>query len=214
MSGGRFLVSLREVKATERILTCRSLLKAGVNYWEENDKNHCNNSEAISEFMEKLEEHEGELFEVALCDDSIEVAQCIAGYAAKKLMKKFCVDCCDYLVQNGGNKEENYLKLLSRGGLIMPSKNLASMVACLFAQVEYVDSAMDCNTVRKFAQIALEKYAPEEEISCEVHRKRNRSAIISTVINHFYNNMQKLAADSVRKEAIVYFKKRQRKKVE
>ena len=88
------------------------------------------------------------------------------------------------------------------------------MVACLFAQVEYVDSAMDCNNVRKFAQIALEKYAPEEEIFCEVHRKRNRSTIISTVINCFYNNMQKLAADSVRKEAIVDFKKRQRKKVE
>ena len=99
-------------------LTCRSLLKAGVNYWEEKDKKHCNNSEAISEFMEKLEEHEGELFEVTLCDDSIEFSQCIAGYGAKKLMKNFCEDCCDDLVENGGNKQENYLQLLSRGGLI------------------------------------------------------------------------------------------------
>ena len=54
MSGGRFLVSLREVKTSERILTCRSLLKAGVDYWEEKDENHCSNSEAISVFMEKL----------------------------------------------------------------------------------------------------------------------------------------------------------------
>ena len=36
MSGGRFLVSLREVLSTERILSCRSLLKQ--NFWEENLK--------------------------------------------------------------------------------------------------------------------------------------------------------------------------------
>ena len=32
MSGGRFLVSLREVLSTERILTCRSLLKQNINF--------------------------------------------------------------------------------------------------------------------------------------------------------------------------------------
>ena len=36
MSGGRFLVSLREVLTSEEILTCRSLLKEDVNIWLEN----------------------------------------------------------------------------------------------------------------------------------------------------------------------------------
>ena len=31
-SGGRFLVSLREVLSTETILTCRSLLKQNINF--------------------------------------------------------------------------------------------------------------------------------------------------------------------------------------
>ena len=35
MSGGRFLVHLREVLSTERILTCWSLLKQNINFWEE-----------------------------------------------------------------------------------------------------------------------------------------------------------------------------------
>ena len=35
MSGGRFLVSLREVLNSERILQCRSLLKENVNIWED-----------------------------------------------------------------------------------------------------------------------------------------------------------------------------------
>ena len=38
MSGGRFLVSLREVLNTERILTCQSLLKENINFWKEDLK--------------------------------------------------------------------------------------------------------------------------------------------------------------------------------
>ena len=38
MSGGRFLMSLREVLSTGRILTCRSLLKLNINFWEKNIK--------------------------------------------------------------------------------------------------------------------------------------------------------------------------------
>ena len=33
MSGGRFLVSLREVCTSEKILRCRTLLKLGDEYW-------------------------------------------------------------------------------------------------------------------------------------------------------------------------------------
>ena len=36
MSGGRFLVSSREVLNSERILSCRSLIKENINFWEEN----------------------------------------------------------------------------------------------------------------------------------------------------------------------------------
>ena len=35
MSGGRFLVSLREVYNSERILACRSLIKENINFWNE-----------------------------------------------------------------------------------------------------------------------------------------------------------------------------------
>ena len=35
MSGGRFLVSLREVTNSERIIRCRPLVKADINFWKE-----------------------------------------------------------------------------------------------------------------------------------------------------------------------------------
>lgn len=44
MSGGGFLVSLRELLSSERILTCRSLLTENVNIWEEGQKNYKNTS--------------------------------------------------------------------------------------------------------------------------------------------------------------------------
>ena len=34
MRGGKFLVSLREVLNTERILSCRSLIKNEINFWK------------------------------------------------------------------------------------------------------------------------------------------------------------------------------------
>ena len=38
MSRGRFLVSLMEVNISERILVCRSILKAGINIWEDEEE--------------------------------------------------------------------------------------------------------------------------------------------------------------------------------
>ena len=36
MSDGRFLVILREVLNSERVLSCRLLIKENINFWEEN----------------------------------------------------------------------------------------------------------------------------------------------------------------------------------
>ena len=70
MSGGRFLVSFREVLSTERILTCRSLLKQNINFWEENlkpvQKNH--------KILNFLAQHESEINKLFLSHDSKEVA--------------------------------------------------------------------------------------------------------------------------------------------
>ena len=82
MSGGRFLVSLLEVRNSERILVCRSLLKADVNMWQED---LVTENEDIENFMSILEEHETDIYEVCLSDNSEEVARVIAGYIVRKL---------------------------------------------------------------------------------------------------------------------------------
>ena len=84
MSGGRFLVSLREVLHSERILACRSLIRENVNFWEENLTAGQNNEACNTEIME-----------CSLDVDIREVATSIPGYIAKKLFER--TKCDRYL---------------------------------------------------------------------------------------------------------------------
>ena len=83
MSGVRFLVSLREVLNSERILQCRSLLKENVNIWEDDVAPVVTHT--LGPFINFIEKDDSHLYEAALTDDSNEVATTIAGYIAKKL---------------------------------------------------------------------------------------------------------------------------------
>ena len=79
-SGGRLLVSLRKVITSERILTCRSLLKRNLNFWEE--KPSFKENPNVEELINIVSEHETEIFELSLSPESEEVSFTIAGYVA------------------------------------------------------------------------------------------------------------------------------------
>ena len=85
MSG--FLVSLREVVHSERVLTCRSLLKADIEY---TTRVFSHQSWTTPECYSML--WESDLHEVSFCADSEKVAHTIASYVAKKLPKRSCCD--------------------------------------------------------------------------------------------------------------------------
>ena len=54
MSGGRSLGSLSEVLNSERILSCRSLIKENINFWEENIENDAEESlDSINDLLMK-----------------------------------------------------------------------------------------------------------------------------------------------------------------
>ena len=83
MSGGRFLVSLREVTNSERIICCRSLVKVDINFWKE-DLDSDKPSLDFSALLALLSEHEIEISESTLDSSSEEVSTTIASYIAKK----------------------------------------------------------------------------------------------------------------------------------
>ena len=75
MSGGRFLVSLREVLNSERILSCRSLIKKNINFWEENIDSDA--EESLDSINDLFDERADEIM------DAREVATTILGYCQK-----------------------------------------------------------------------------------------------------------------------------------
>ena len=75
MSGGRFLISLREVFNSERILSCRSLIKENINLWEENIDSDA--EESLDSINDLFDERVNEIMEAVLDDDAREVATTI-----------------------------------------------------------------------------------------------------------------------------------------
>ena len=102
MSDGRFLVSLREVLTSERILAINSLLKEKVNFWEEDLS--LNKDPVFDEFTLELQSISAEIQEASLCAESVEVSSTIAGYIAKKLESRSnCKKCKDLLLLGDKN---------------------------------------------------------------------------------------------------------------
>ena len=215
MSGGRFLVSLREVLNSERILACQSLIKANVNFWEENLKPDVTEGLLVV-FDEVVCVKEDEIKNSALDSDSQEVAITIAGYVTKKLVKRTKCEVCKVLlsVSNDELANDMYLSALSRGGLITPSKRLADFVCSSFAALDHTndDIMSSCIPVRQAATFVLQNYGPVCDFTCNEHKSWGFHFASKIVINIFFNNAQKLAADSVRKDTVKGFKTRQRAK--
>ena len=163
MSCGRFLVSLREVLSTERIVTCQSLLKQNINFWEENLKPVQKNDKILN----ILAQHESEINKHFLSPDSKEVAYTISGDITNKLIKHFqCEMCSLIMVGNDSDKatDKEYFELLSRGSLTIPSRQMAEFVCACFALLEYADQFIVKNhesTTRVSAEQVLKIYSPK-----------------------------------------------------
>ena len=172
MSGGRFLVSLREVMDSEKILQCRSLLKANVTFWDEDLSLRPEpTSKLINEIVSAVEEREGELENIRLSDESAEVAVVVAGYIGLKMSERSnCDDCqCSLTSKDVVYEQGSYFNLLSRGGLTKPSPNLADFVISAFALLDEVDKDIMRypHLAKASSEKVLSKYCP---MSCSLAR--------------------------------------------
>ena len=220
MGGGRFLVGLREVNQSERILACRSLLKEGVFFWKEdkapqNDFNQEN-------FFEKVKSHESNLANIPLCADSREVAAAVAGYIAKKMIENSeCVACKSIFSSDDFSifDKKCFLEIYSRGGLTIPSANLWEFVCEAFSILDYFDKIIlkfPGITEKNAALIVLDLFLLSAKFVCESENceKWAKNYAQKAIVNTFYNNKSKILTDNVRKDQLKKFKKRQRSKSE
>ena len=172
----------------------------------------------LGAFINFIEKDDSHLYEAALTDDSNEVATTIAGYIAKKLIKRSsCIICKSCLVREKGihfeNKYFNNFDNLSRGGWTIPSSSLAEFVSNGFAILDSADEIItpfDPVSTRTTAEYVLMKYSEPVRFTCEAHVEWGRKFSSKIITNIFYNNKQKIVTDTVRMDVVSGFKSRQR----
>ena len=192
MCGGRFLISLREVLNSERILSCRSLIKENINFWEENiDRDAEESLDSINSLFDKRADN---IMEAIFDDGAREVATTISGYVAKKPIKQsFCNLCKQTLgSQEVDLEHDSYLKLLSRRGLFVPSRQLADFVCSCFSFLDFRKKEIVLleMPVAKVATYILKRYGSFPHFSCNMHHDWSFKFASKIVVNIFFNNKQ------------------------
>ena len=139
MSGGRFLVGLRDVTHPEKIIRLKSLLKGDINALTEDTFLKKDEEENLQNFLFDITSENLIKETIVLSDDTREVGIYISSYIAKKIKDRF-EDCCiEYAVGQikGDDTDSAYLKIISRGGLTVPSYSLSNYVCEAFALLDY-----------------------------------------------------------------------------
>ena len=141
LNGGHFLVSLREVETSEKILLCQTLLKENINFWEE-EPAVTNATQEIEKFKEALDSVSVLIQEATLTAETEEVVQVVSGYIAKQLIEKTkCRQCINALCGSEVEKNSNF-EILSRGGLKIPSAVFKDYVAFGFATLDLTNALL------------------------------------------------------------------------
>ena len=139
MSGGGFLVGLQAVTSSEKIIKIKSLLKEEIDS-DNNVKDTVDNDENIEYLLQDIDFMNCSTENVTLSDDSREVSCHIARYIAKKLKKRYSSCCNKFLIASPitcESLEYPYIEILSRGGLTVPSLNLANHLPTAFALLDF-----------------------------------------------------------------------------
>ena len=213
MSGGRFLVGLKDVIWSERILKIKSLVKESIDI-----KDRIKVTENEDAIQQELFDNIMEIgFEnVMLSDETREVAAHISGYIARMLVKIFghCYKSYSINELETASTTHVYINLWSRGGLTLPSECLAAYVCDCFV---FIDHAINVITSAKMKERAAAEHLLNvlmfhESFLCSVHWSKGQSMTHRIITNIHFNNKRKIMTDSVHKDNVVSFKKRQREK--
>ena len=190
MNGGRFLISLRDVLNSERISSCRSLIKENINFCEQNIDSDA--EESLDFINDLIDERAEEILVAVLEDDAREVATTISGYVAKKLIKRSLYDLCKQTLASQEVDLENdfYLKLLSRGGLFVPSRQLADFVCGFFIILYFLKKEIILlrMPVTKGTTHILKRYGSFPHFSYNIHHDWNFKFASKIVVNIFFHN--------------------------
>ena len=132
--------------------------------------------------------------------------------------KPDCAECKKCLVDHGNELHTEYLNLVSRGGLKVPSLELLHYTATSFGILDLIESLVrNSNVGERYAcEHILKLFGPSPEFACNAEHHNDIAAKVANriIVNIYFNNAQKESKDAKRKDNLAAFKVRQRKKPE
>ena len=219
LSGGHFLVGLKDAKCSKNILKIKCLLEEDIDIDEE-IKISCPGEMEIMKLKTHIDSLGISLDTLMLSPDSREVVVHITVYTAKKYLKKIkSSSCCKMLITGSidtENPDHQYLIILNRGGLIIPSPNLVNYVCDAFAVLSATENILINQsklTSRNAAKEALSYLTRCCNFTCENHKVDGQKFVISTIVNVLFNKKLKISTASVRKDNVASFKKLKRETI-
>ena len=213
MSGGRFLVSAKNVEQSEKILKIKALIDEGFDFTPEFKSADYSHDE-VELFLTAVEHRISCVDSLSLSPESREVSDHVAGYIVAKVEEKCGTCCMEELEKKGNSSSKAYIGLLSRGGLRIPSAPVSECVAEAFSLLDLCsdDVRKSGLSSRQAGKLILETHLQHLEIACPKHVGMVQQRIVSSTINCFFNNQRKRKTDSIVHDRIVEFKKSKRDK--
>ena len=104
---------------------------------------------------------------------------------------------------------------MSRGGLTVPSRNLANFVTSVFAILDISYGALSkCGLPSRLAAETILKqvFNSFQTFTCEAHENAGQTFTNSTIANIYLINQRKVSIDAVVADGMRSSKKRQREK--
>jgi hypothetical protein len=211
MSGGRFLISEKDIVTSEKILKIKTLVKKGL----ELDSGILSAEEdpvQMAKLMDEIKGLIGQSENLTLNKESLQVSDTVAGYIARKTEHLFKGCCKKQLTDDQPNAE--YIGILSRGGLKNPSLPLSSAVSQAFAILDATSAAIRNSDVpaRKAGMRILKHYLDSSVIVCDRHTDDLSDRLMKVVCNCFFNNQRKRSNEVIVKHNVAEFKRPKRQK--
>ena len=211
MSGGRFLISTKDIAISEKILKVKTLVKEGFKLdtrllLAEDDPVE------VAKLMDEVEVLIGQSENLTLSKESLQVSDTVAGYIAHKAGHLFDGCCQSQLTDDKPNTE--YIGILSRGGLKNPSLPMSSAVSQAFAILDATSETIRNSHVpaRKAGMRILQHYLDCSFIVCSKHTEALSARLMKVVCNCFFNNQRIRSNELIVKQNVAEFKRPKRQK--
>ena len=180
MSGGRFLVSVLEIRSSEKILKLKSLIKVGCHFADAQSDDSFKAQIEISRTIER-EIEKVPIDYLELDENSKEVATYVAGFITKQIIP-YTKDCCGHLLV-GESEDDKYIQLMNRGGPQFLSQALCEYVCSSFAVLDVIIlTLMKYPLKSRFsAEIALQTAELSTKFFCDYHKELFLKNIYRTI---------------------------------